>query len=829
MQKPVKNKRWGTRAIIAGATGVIAVAAFAAPKNDANRLTGLRPSLTRIELTNVYAQARVLVEGQFASGAIKDVSAQATFVSSDPKIAAITETGIVQAKSPGQTIITATVTAADGVIRRVSIPVAIGGSAPVPRFKTDIMPVLTKMGCNAGACHGANAGKGGFHLSLLGYDPDNDYEALTRFVGARRISPAMPDNSLILNKATARMRHGGGVRFAPDSPEYRALRDWIAGGAPAPTASEPPVSRLIVTPPMRSLSLGEKQRYCVEAIYADNTRRDVTASTLFTSGDGAILEVQKDGTAKVVGPGEGAVVIRYGGVFTIARITAPFGPAKPVAPAASEIDKRINQKIAALGLVPSPVADDSEFIRRATLDVTGVLPKADAVRAFLSDRTPGKRAKLADALLASPEYVDYWTMKWGDTLRSSKNCMGEEGRKSFHQWIKKSVAENKPYDQFVRELILSSGSNVENGAANFYRAGVEVDTIPVARPEDLGESTAQIMLGVRMACARCHNHPFEKWTQNQFYELAAFYGRIEGKGGKGKDETIITTNDSAEVNHPKSGKAMTPTPLDAKPLDKDFKGDRRLALVDWMTARDNPFFAPLIANRLWKHYMGRGVVEPVDDFRVTNPATNEPLLTYLAAKVKTNKFDLKALMREIMLSDAYQRTSRQIPGNEQDTRYFSRFVVKRLTAEQLLDALNDVTGSKEKFDGYPEGTRAMQLMDSTVPSSFLDAFGRPPRITTCECERSNESNLTQALLLLNNPIVQEKIVSSTGRATKLVRDNAPSEKIVEELYLSALSRFPTASETQKSVAWINAGKSREQAVQDLQWAIVNSKEFVFNR
>ena len=800
---------------------------IAAPGAKA-RLVSLRPQIKQMTLGNRFATARLLIDGGFSDGATRDVTGQSAFVIENPKIATVNESGGVQAVSAGQTTLVSTVKI-DGATQVCRTPVTVSEGNLSPGFLTDVMPILTKASCNSGACHGANAGRGGFHLSLLGYDPDGDYIAMTRFVGSRRINLAQPENSLLLRKATARMRHGGGPRFSADSVEYRTLRAWIANNAAEPKSTEPQVKSLAVTPGTRTLAVGLSQSYRVEATYSDGSRRDVTSRTLFSTGDGAILSVSNDGTAKVVGPGEGSVVIRYGGVFSTARLTAPFAPSLAVKPALLPIDRLINEKVANLGLPASPACSDSEFLRRASLDVTGRLPKSEEVRAFLNDADPAKRQKLADRLLASPDYVDFWTLIWGDLLRNSKNSLGEPGMKSFYKWIRGSVQENKPWDKFVSELLLAKGSAVENGAANFFRAGIEPESQAIQPPENLGEITAQLTLGVRLQCARCHNHPFEKWKQSQFYEQASFFSRLEAKDGKEKNEKIISLNEQSDVYHPRTGEKMRPTPLDGTPLPADFKGDRRQALVDWMVAPGNPFFAQAIVNRIWKRYMGRGIVEPVDDFRVTNPPTNAALMDYLVRDLRENRFDLKHLMRQILLSDAYQRSSKALPGNSQDNRYYSRFLVKRLSAEQLLDALNDVTGSKEKFEGYPEGTRATQLMDTSVASSFLDSFGRPLRQTTCECERSSETSVNQALNLMNGSSIQDKLTSETGRLATLIRKETPPAALIEEMYLSSLSRMPTNLERSKALAWFERNPNRRQAAEDLLWAILNSKEFIFNR
>jgi hypothetical protein len=489
------------------------------------------------------------------------------------------------------------------------------------------------------------------------------------------------------------------------------------------------------------------------------------------------------------------------------------------------IDRLIDEKLAALGLAPSGRSTDSEFVRRVYLDVTGVLPTSDETRAFVWDRDPQKREKLIDALLERPEYVDFWTMKWGDLLRSSRRILSEKGMYALHRWIRQSVAENKPWDQFAREVLLARGSGFTEGPANFFRTS--------RTPEDLAETTAQIFLGVRVQCARCHNHPFEKWTQQQYYQMAAFFARVKGKRGNTDDELDIYLASSGEVRHPRTGKEMTPTALDAAPIAREYPGDRRRALAEWLTSPENPFFARVIVNRVWRHYMGRGLVEPVDDLRATNPPSNEALFDWLAQDFVRHGYDLKYLMRSILRTEAYQRTARPTRGNERDGKYYSHFLVKRLGAEQLLDALGQATGVAERFNGYPAGTRAAQLPDTNVASYFLDVFGRPPRQLTCECERTSEPNIAQALHLMNSAGINDTLAAKNGRVATLLQGGTlgalPPRRIVDELYLAALSRFPTAEESRRGIQTVATAANRQQAAEDLLWALLNTKEFVFNR
>jgi len=793
----------------------------------------------QVVLQGRYMEARVLISGRTASGSLRDVSRQVKLSILPPKIASVDENGIVHPITDGSTTLLAQFNGGPRrATRVVRVPIIVRGASKAgpPRFLTDVMPVLTKAGCNQGACHGAAAGKGGFKLTLLGYDPELDYESITRAQAARRVSPAEPENSLLLRKPTLRVAHRGGLRFRVSSPEYRLLRDWIAGGLPGPSPKEPRIARLEVIPPVRTLPIGQTQRFIVLAYYNDGTCRDVTAQTLFTANDEAIATVTPDGEAKATGPGEGAIVIRYQGLVATARIISPFD--KPWAyalrpgslhrsraqsgdtPHVSPIDRIVMQKLAALGLKPSPRSSDTDFLRRVYLDVIGLLPTPEEVRAFVANRDPQKREKLIDSLLQRPEYVDFWTMKWADLLRCSRRLLSEKGMYTFYNWIRQSVSENKPWDQFARELLLAGGSTYQEGPANFFRTS--------SKPEELAETTSQVFLGVRIQCARCHNHPYEKWTQNQYWQMAAFFAQVKAKQGNAERELLVYATSSGEVKHPKTQKEVTPCALDSSPLPATYHGDRREALVEWLTSPRNPFFARIIVNRIWRHLMGRGLVEPVDDMRVTNPPSNESLLDWLAQDFVQHGYDLKYLIRTILRSETYQRSAEPAHGNARDTRYYSHYPFKRLGAEQLMDAITSATGVPEKFNGYPAGLRAAQLPDTTVPSYFLELFGRPARNTPCECERSDEPNLGQVLHLMNNIGINAKLSAKNGRVAALMAAKLPDDKVVEELYLASISRFPTPQERRQAVQLMARAKNRQQAAEDILWALMNSKEFVFN-
>jgi hypothetical protein len=815
----------------------------------------------RVTLQGRYCGARVLIDARDRNGATRDVSAAALLTIADPAIAAVDQDNMLRPLRNGATVLIARYAG-----RETRVPVIVRGLSgkEPPRFVSDVIPVLTRAGCNQGACHGAASGKGGFKLSLLGYDPVLDYDAITRANRARRVSPTQPDSSLLLLKPTLTVFHRGGRRLARGTADYRLLRDWIAGGMPGPNPAEPHVTGLNVMPAVRTLAVGQTQRFIVYARYSDGVVCDVTDETLFTASDETVASVAPIGEAKAAGPGEGAVVIRYQSLVGTARVISPYGPpitahansprtaqAAPVrnrnaatpehpntrtpeppnprtperlnaqsSDAPAMIDRLVQQKLDALGLTASGNCTDADFLRRAYLDVIGLVPTAQEARAFLTDHTPDKRARLIETLLARPEYVDFWTLRWADILRDSRDVLSEKGMYAFNLWIRRCVAENRPWDQFARQLLLAQGSVYQNGAANYYRTG--------KTPLEMAENTAQVFLGVRIQCARCHNHPYDRWTQQQYYQMAAFFARVKAKPGERAGENVIFAGDDGEVENPRTHKTAQPCALGAAPLPATFAGDRRQALAEWLTSDQNPFFARVIVNRMWKHFMGRGFVEPVDDLRLTNPPSNAPLFDFLAQDFTRHGYDLQYLMRVIMRSNVYQRSPIAAGNNGRDTRYQSHFAFKRLEAEPLLDSLTAITGVPQKFDGLPNGTRAAQLPDGSVNSYFLDLFGRPARQSSCECERSDDPNLGQLLHMMNSADVNSRLAAKNGRVADLLAAKLPNSRIVEELYLSSLARFPSAEESKRAVAILASAKNRQQAGEDLQWALLNSKEFLFN-
>ncbi|MCX6369546.1 MAG: DUF1549 and DUF1553 domain-containing protein [Armatimonadetes bacterium] len=788
--------------------GALSYSAPPPPAKTTLAFTGAEKAIT---LAGAYSSARVLVE---ENG--RDVSGDVKLALANPSLAVLKD-GTLWPRKDGSTVLTAT---RNGQILMIPVTVTGLAGAKQPRFTSDVVPILTRYGCNQGGCHGAQQGKGGFKLSLQGYDPEADYESITRAAAGRRVSPAQPENSLLLRKPTMLVSHKGGQLFEAGSAPHQLLVDWIAAGMPRPKPEEPELTGLEIVPAVRTLSVGQKQRFRVWASFSDKTRRDVSAESLFSVSDGSVAQVTTEGNAQIVGKGEGAILIRYQDRVATASLLSPFGKPRTAQPQPTNVDRLIENKLAALGLDSSPSCSDSDFLRRVSLDLIGTLPTPDEVRAFLANTDPQKRQKLVEKLLKRPEFVDYWTLKWGDLLRSNRNVLGDKGLVSLNRWIRDSVATNKPWNQVARELLLARGSAFDEGPANYFRAA--------ATPDALTETTSQLFLGVRIACAKCHNHPYEKWKQHQYYQFAAFFSRVRTKNGETPDEKIIYTTNSGESVHPRTGKVMTPTALDGAPLPKEFTGDRRLAFADWLTDAKNPFFAKVLVNRLWKHFLGQGLIDPVDDVRVTNPPTNPALLDWLAADFVNHGYDLKHTMRTILATRAYQRSAAPTKLNVADTRYFSHFFFKRLDAESLLDAVGSATGSPEKFGGYPAGMRATELPDTTTGSYFLDLFGRPARNIVCQCERQDAPNLGQLLHFMNGKGINEKLASKSGRIAKLIEAKTPDEKLVQELYLASVSRLPDPDETFDAVMSLREAKDKGKEAEDILWALLNSKEFLFN-
>lgn len=708
------------------------------------------------------------------------------------------------------------------------------GQDPQVTFLRDVAPILNKTGCTSGTCHGAAKGKNGFKLSLRGYDPRFDYESLLYDLSGRRFNRADPGRSLMLAKPTQQVAHGGGLRFEPSSRYYKTIYNWIAAGVPFGDTHKDAVATLEVEPQQIFMkSPGEAATVRVSAKYLDGITRDVTEDSMVESN---VPDVAAVTNADVKGTrvGEAALLVRYQGKFVTVPVTV-LNPKPGFAwqglPQHNYIDELIDAKIQKLKIQPSAMIGDAEFLRRASLDLTGQAPTPEQVRAFITDTTPSrqKRSRAIDQMIGSNAFVDHWTVKFADLLQNNRKYLGEKGAYGFQEWIRQRIADNTPYNKLVRELITSSGSSYDNPAANFFR--VTRDAKPTM------EKTTQVFLGVRMVCTQCHDHPFERWTQNQYYEMAAFFSAVGVRPGYEVGEEIIyDQRQDYELKHPKDGHVVRPNFLIAATtastqgvtIPSDAK--RREALADWLTSAGNPFFAKSTVNRVWSYFYGRGIIEPVDDIRASNPPSNPALLDALTKDFIDHGFDLRRLMRTIANSRAYQTSIETNEWNAKDVDNFSHAMPRRLSAEQLLDSLTLATGVRPKLPEVPPDTTAEQFVDPHVgKEGFLDLFGRPARESACECERRSDLSLPQALNLVNGKTISEAVSDSNGRIAKAVLAGRQDRDLVEELYLAALSRPATTDETASAVKYLSQpGRGRAERAQDLLWALVNSKAFLYN-
>ncbi|MBX6311372.1 MAG: DUF1553 domain-containing protein [Isosphaeraceae bacterium] len=794
------------------------IAAGPEPRAEAKALEVLPPS---VKLTGPAAAQRLVVVGLLADGSRRDLTATASLESKDPGVAAIDAQGRITPVADGTTQVVVRVGRSEA-----AIPVEVTGAKGPRRvdFSNEIIPALTKLGCNQGACHGAQHGKGGFKLSLLGFEPGADYTAIVKSAEGRRVEPSSPEESLLLLKPTLAVAHGGGRRMKVGSREYELIRLWLEQGAPPPSGAEPRLTDLAVFPSHREMEPDQEQRLVVQATFSDGTIRDVTDDARFDALNEGTAQVTSDGLARAVGQGETNIMVRYQGRAALARLTIPYARGRDFTfPVQNIIDEKAAAKWRELGLAPSGPCTDAEFLRRAMLDALGTLPTPDEIDAFLADTDPEKRIKLIDRLLDRPEYVDFWTLKWGDLLRVNSTKLGPQGMLAFNLWLRESFRANKPLSQMVEELVTAQGSIYTHGPANYFRVA--------ANPEDLAETTAQVFMGVRLQCAKCHHHPFESYGQDDYYGLAAYFARIRTKNSTefglfGREQVIYVAN-AGEVRQPRSGQVMKPTPLNASPADDPI--DRRRALARWLVAPENPWLARNVANRYWGYLFGKGLVNPIDDLRETNPPSNPELLDALAQEFIQGGYDLKKLLRLIMTSRVYGLSSHPTPDNRLDTTFFTHYPVKRLTAEQLLDAVNFATGTYEKFRMRPAGTRTISLPDSNYPSYFLDVFGRPVRAIACECERSGDPNLSQALHLMNGELINRKLSQPDGRLAQMLKDpKLTDETLIQTLYRVTFSRPASEDEVATAKALIASAPDRAAGAQDLLWGLLNAKEFLFN-
>ena len=782
-----------------------------------------------VTLSGIRDARQLVVTGKYADGTLRDLTSVATARLEPADVVELQDGLFLRPKKDGSA---AVVIAAGGKEVRVPVTVAgIGQPSPVS-FRRDVIAGMNVGGCNAGACHGTPSGKNGFKLSLRGYDPAADYLQLTREQFGRRTDKHDPKASLMLLKSIGGVPHEGGQRFALTSIPGEMMTAWLTEGLADDAATLPAVKKAEVTPAARVHKAPAKwQQLGVNVTFADNKTRDMTRLTVFSSSDPSIADVTPTGLVEFKRPGEVAILCRYLEEMVAVRITylePREGFVWPNPPEANFVDKHVNAKLKQMSIVPSGSCTDDEFVRRAYLDCVGRMPTVAETKAFLADKDAAKRDKLIDTLVDLPEFADFWALKWADVLRSSRKTIQVKGSYGFQAWLRGHFLANTPVDRIVREIVTSSGNTFSNPPANYYRIAKD--------PQSLAETTAQLFLGVRMQCAKCHNHPFERWTQDDYYGMAAWFARVKTKpeptiGAKPATpavgaEVVFSARDG-EVTQPRTQKTMKPRYIGVGDADVKPGEDRREALADWLTKPENPFFAKSVANRVWFHLMGKGIVDPVDDFRDSNPSCNDELLDALAKDFAAHKYDMKYLVRTIMKSRTYQLSAQPTETNRDDGKYFSHAVTKLLTAEQLLDALCDVTAVPEKFAGLPAGTRAIQLPDGEVNHPFLKTFGQPARELACECERESDGNLAQALQLINGPTVNEKIRNPNNRLGKLLTAKASEDDMLTELYYAALARPPFEDEKKLALAHVAKGTDKRKAWEDVMWALINTREFLF--
>ena len=789
-----------------------------------------------LNLEGNFARVQLVLTALNSDGTTSEHSADLTprssYTSSNPQVVSVLRPGFLLAVADGEATINVSVGG-----ETVAVPVKVTGVVPQPQlgFTSQVLAVLNKAGCSAGACHASQYGKGGFKLSVFSFAPNEDHAAITRDRQGRRVDMLTPQRSLFLLKPTQAVPHGGGERLKAGSVDYELLKTWLANGAPGPRAEEPEVKSLHVYPPRRVGQQGMTQQLRVLADYSDGKTGDVTGWSRFDSLDDSVVKVTPEGFFTAGGKGQSHVMVRFAGQASLCTVIVPFAENIELAGWTENnfIDALASQKFRELGIPPSPLCDDATFLRRAFLDAIGTLPTPEEAKAFFDSTDADKRTRLVDRLLGltgdpaqdiyNNQYAAYWTLKWSDLLRCNSASIGEQGMWALHNWIADSLRQNKPFDLFVREIITAKGSVYSSGPANFFRVA--------NNPQDRAEAASQLFLGVRLACAKCHHHPFEKYGQDDYYSFAAFFARVGVKGsqefGLFGGEQVVLVSSGGEMGNPRTGKIMKPTPLEGQPVAE--APDRRQPLAQWLTSPDNPFFSRNIVNRYVAYLLGRGLVEPIDDMRATNPASNEELLGALAAEFAKSCFDVKRLLRTIMTSRLYQLDSQPIAANASDNRFYSHFLVKRLPAEPLLDAINSATGTTTKFKNMPLGSRAIDLPDGDYPDYFLKTFGKPRRVSICECERSSEANLAQALHTLNGDTLSQKIADGNGRLAKLLKENKPFDENVTELYLATFSRRPTAEELATCKSFLDQSPDPKSFYEDLLWTLVNSKQFLYVR
>jgi hypothetical protein len=776
-----------------------------------------------IELRHPRQPYLLQVLGTTADGFSLDLHSQAKFVSGDPRVAMVDAKGWVRSVANGQTQITVTVA---GQTRTVPVKVQLPAAQPVYSFRHEVMPVLAKAGCNMGACHGYSLGKNGFKLSLRGADPEQDYNSITEEFFSRRVNFQNPKSSLLVMKPSGDAPHEGGVRFAKDSLLDEILVKWIEQKAPSDLPDKARVVGVRLVPDNLVLRPGQKHRLQMLADYSDGSSRNVTRLGIFTANNTLFADVEDDSTVVAGDAGETAIVGRFERRFAAASVLVLKPPGNfiptPV-PQDNLVDRHVIDKLNRLKVTPSALAGDEEFLRRVYLDLIGIQPKPEEIKAFLADKNPKKRETIIDGLFQRPEFVDHWSLKWGDLLQNSRNSVSSPSVFLFREFIRGAVASNMPMDVFARKLLTAKGGIVDDPASVYF--AISKDT------SDTVERATQVFCGVRMLCARCHAHPMENWTQADYYGLSSFFNQVSARNDGRFPNTntkLIQLNLAAgSATNPRTGQPQAPKFLGGAQPKLDAGTDRRLAYARWLTAPDNPFFAKGLVNRYWSYFFHRGIIEPVDDIRSTNPPINPALLEALTKDFVEHKFDTRHLMRRIVTSATYQRSSVPTPSNRHDEQNFSHAIPRRVPAEALLDSLIQATGVPENFGGAPAGFRAAQLPDANVESPFLKLFGKAQRMEACECERDNTSNMLQALHFLNGKSILGRVQNPNGRPAQLLKLKLTDKELVSELYLWSLARHPSAAEQKVGLDFFKShGERRAEAAQDLFWALLNSRDFL---
>ena len=825
VHKSMSYRIFTTAGLLVFLIGLGAMATSLTANENENGLAKVEPTQlivtpSDVNLKNSRDIQTLVVQAVYPNGITRDVTKEVTWQLANEAIAS-RNNNVLAAKQDGETALKVTL---GSLTVDVPVKVTEATSDPPISFKNDVMPVFTKTGCNTGSCHGAARGKDGFRLSLYGFDPTGDYYRLTREMLGRRIELAMPDECLLMTKSTGQVAHTGGIRFTPDSQYYDTLKRWLVSGAANDSGPVPTVTQVELYPKDGLLNGAEEtQQMSVRAVYSDGTDRDVTSLAYFSTNNDNAISVDQSGLVTAKNRGEAFVMARFdthtvGSDFIVLPKDLEFQWTDT--PENNYIDTLINNKLKKLRIQPSELCSDSEFMRRVSLDICGIVPTPAEIVAFESDTAADKRAKFIDQLLERKEFVDIWVMKWSELLQiRSTNQVSYKATLLYYNWLQSQIANNIPVDQMIQNLLGSEGGTFSNAATNYYQN--EQNTLKIA------ENVAQVFMGTRVQCAQCHNHPFDRWTMDDYYGFVAFFSQVGRKAGADPRERIVFNSFGGETKNPVTNQTMAPKFLGGEAPDTKGK-DRRAILASWLASKDNPFFAKNLANIVWAHFFGRGIVDEVDDVRISNPPVNKALLDELGGKFTEYNYDFKKLVRDICNSRTYQLSTQANATNETDQSNFSHASLRRIRSEVLLDIISQITETQNKFRGLPLGARAVQIADGNTSTYFLTTFGRAKRESVCSCEVVTEPNLGQALHLLNGDTINAKIQAGKVIDRLLNTDKKTPDEIIEEIYLRCLGRRPNETEKQSLSAAVGENEDKLSALEDVFWAVLNSQEFVFN-